>query len=435
MPDFNRWPGDNRAALCITNDADSENLKRLKAVYEGSSNSASPKYYSMGFFARNIPVSNTVFGMNQNTLGEMWTTIMNNGNTIGYHTYAGALDPPGSNQQALLNDLLPYNIRLWIDHAVPNNPEDVCYDGLNPESSSYVGDIINESTIDYIWPGDTAYTNPFDAYDETWRLPHIVYEAKCFTRPIYFFGRTRTEYWDYPHYIEQLSMKYLMTAENLDRLLDNRGLHISYTHFATANSSFYGSYYDALPNGDYEIKDEVDDMLLMLDYYRNNRGLWIDTLESIFDRMLAIEKVRVVSCRKVDDNTYLIGIQNGSDRDIHDLSFKYHDEAYYADLHSRGGIQYHYVADNTGSVTPIPDYFQMRYKNGCLVLKNKYSLKMTPMSIDIYNVRGQKVQSFVTTDNQYVWTQPFDNRASGVYFARINSSNVKTSTIKFIVLK
>jgi len=90
--DINRWPGNNQAALCITNDADGETLPRLKAVYEGSNNPANPKYYTKGFFARNIPVSNTVFGTNQANLGDMWSVIQAHGNTIGYHTFTGNAD-------------------------------------------------------------------------------------------------------------------------------------------------------------------------------------------------------------------------------------------------------------------------------------------------------------------------------------------------------
>jgi hypothetical protein len=91
----------------------------------------------------------------------------------------------------------------------------------------------------------------------------------------------------------------MMSADNLDKLIEDRGLHISYTHFSVHSNSYIGAFFDVNENGDYEIKDEVDDMLLMLDYYRQHRGLWIDTLENIFDRMLAIEKVKLMSCEEV----------------------------------------------------------------------------------------------------------------------------------------
>jgi len=433
--DINRWPGNNLAALCITNDADSESLVRLQAVYEGSNNPANPKYYTKGFFARNIPVSNSVFGFNQASLGDIWSAIQAHGNTIGYHTYAGTADPPGTNQQALLHDLVPYNIRLWIDHLVPQNPEDVCFNGLNPESANYVGDIINQSGIDYIWAGDTPYSNPFNAFDEAWRLPHLEYEATALSRPIWFFGRTRTEVWDYTNYQEQLSMRYLMNPDNLDNLLENRGLHISYTHLSAGNSSTIKAYFEVAENGDYEVRDEVDDMLQMLDYYRSQRGLWIDTLENIFDRMLAVEQVQVVSCQKVDNGVYQITVQNGSDYDLKDLSFKFLGTSYHIPLFAKGDAQTFYLADNPGLTSAETQNYQMSYRGGNLELKNRYELSMPPMKIEIFNLRGQKVQTFNTTSSQDKWVSPFLHRASGLYFARITSQNAAPSVFKFTVLK
>ena len=86
IPDINRWPLGKKAALCISNDADGETLPRLQAVFEGSSNPDSPKYYTKGIFARDIKVSNTIFGVYQGSLGEMWHKIKDHGNRIGYHT-------------------------------------------------------------------------------------------------------------------------------------------------------------------------------------------------------------------------------------------------------------------------------------------------------------------------------------------------------------
>jgi hypothetical protein len=82
----------------------------------------------------------------------MWELIRDHGNRIGWHTYTMLEDPPGSNEQAILHDLAHLNIRSWIDHAVPFNPEDIAYNGLFPDSLQYVGDVINQSNIDYIWP-------------------------------------------------------------------------------------------------------------------------------------------------------------------------------------------------------------------------------------------------------------------------------------------
>lgn len=432
--EINRWPGENRAALCITNDADGESNIYLKTVYEGSNNSANPKYYTKGFIARNIPVSNTVFGSNQTVLGEIWQTLIDHGNTIGYHTFSSVADPLGSNEQALLHDMVPYNVRLWIDHSVPTNPEDICYHGVDPLHESCITDVINASDIDYIWPSDTPYTNPFNAYEENWRLPHLVYEAQ-FNRPIWFFGRTRMEYWDYVNYLESVSMKYLMTPENLDRLLEDRGLHIGYTHLCGHNTQNVRAFWELAGNGDYEIRDEVDDMLQMLDYYRNYRNLWIDTLENIFDRMLAVEKVQITSCHKIKDGVYQISLKNASDYDLKDLSFKYLDSAFTVPLLAHGDTYTFYAVSNPQQNLAVSENYLLRYDAGVLTLKSRYELPMQPMKIEIYNVRGQLVSTYRTNTILQQWVQPFGNFASGVYFARFSPENGECCSQKFIVVK
>jgi hypothetical protein len=387
---INRWPGVNRAALCITNDADGENINSLQAVYEGSNNPENPKFYNQGFFARNIPVSSTIFGDKQATLGEMWHRIKDHGNTIGYHTYSSGADPVGSNQQALLTDLVDYDIRLWIDHAVPSNPEDLGYLGLIPGSDSYMVDVINASGIDYIWPGDTPYTNPFNAYDEAWRLPHLLYEAKGFTRPIYFFGRTRMEFWDYTNFLEPLSFKYMMSADNLDKLIEDRGLHISYTHFSVHSNSYIGAFFDVNENGEYEIKDEVDDMLLMLDYYRQHRGLWIDTLENIFDRMLAIEQVRLMSYKEVSDGIYKVVLKNDSDYDIKNLHFEHLDTGFTIPYFAKGDTFTFHTTYKPETYTFRPENYIISYDAGNLIMKSRYDLSMS---------------SHENRDIQYTWSE------------------------------
>lgn len=84
-----------------------------------------------------------------------------------------------------------------------------------------------------------------------------------------------------------------MNSNNLDNLIAEQGLHIAYTNLCLSPSSNSRSFWELSPTGDYEIRDDVDEMLQMLDFYRRERGLWIAPLEDIFDRMLAIEQVKI----------------------------------------------------------------------------------------------------------------------------------------------
>lgn len=434
--DINRWPNGKRAALSISNDADGETADRLKAVFFGSNNPANPKYMTQGFVANGIKVSNTVFGTNQALLGSVWTDIMNSGNTIGYHTFANTTDPPGTNATALLQDLLPYDIRMWIDHGLASNAEDIGYDGLDPTSPYYVADIINQSGIDYIWSADTPPTNPFNAYDEAWRLPHIVYEAKTLTRPIWFYGRTRAEAWEYTNGSSMLTLKYQMTPDNLDNLLEKNGLHISYTHLCFGQTSVTTAFYITAPNGDLEIRPEVNDMLLMLKYYQEHRGLWIDTVESIFDRMLAIEQVNLRQVAPTGINgLYALTLANDSDTDINEFTFTYRDQ--HLDLASfpaRSTATFHVNLEQNDNTVPGLAPYHVSYKNQTIVLTERDGSMLEPMEVSIYNLRGQRVLTHKSQSSAVFCSIPFSGKAQGLYIMRVKPVQGKAWTLKFNVL-
>jgi len=434
--EINRWLGDKKAALCITSDADDETLERLQAIFEGSNNPTSSKYYNKGFFARNIPITNSIYGIHKNTLGNMWTKIQSYGNRIGYHTYSPLTDPPGTNAQALLNDLSSYNIRSWFDLNFWYNPENIMYNGLYPDSLGYVADIINQSQIEYIWSADTPPTNPFNAYDEPWRLPHIVYEAKTLTRPIYFFGRTREEVWEYLSFFMPVCMKTLMTPDNLDALITEQGLHIAYTNLCLLPAANSVSFWEITPTGDYEIRDDVDEMLQMLDFYRRERGLWIAPLEDIFDRMIAIEQVKITSIEPLDNDFYRVTLHNYSDFDIPQLCINYKERDYMIPLLAAGESYLLYLANYSPDEPIPPAQFNVRYQNGNLTIKDITGLNIDPLRLEIFNIRGQRVFSQHLINNGPEINLPFNKYSSGIYLMRLSPDNgTKPIVLRFSIVK
>ena len=432
--DINRWPNGKKAALSITNDADGETLDRLQAVFEGSSDPNSPKYYQKGFFARNIPISSTIFGVYKPILGQMWHKIKEHGNRIGYHTFSPEADAPGVNEQALLTDLAEYDIRMWIDHALLHNPEDVGHYGLVADSPSYVGDVINASSIYYIWPADTHPNNPFNAFDEAWRLPHRVWEAKAFTRPIWFYGRTRMEVWDYTNGWSMLGMKYLLTEDNLDRLLTERGLHICYTHLCPHSNQVVYGFFEQLPDGTLEVRDEVDDMLLMLDDYRTNKGLWIAPVEDIFDRMLATQEIKITKVGRSNKDGYVtVTLQNLSDYDIDNFAFNYMGMTYSTQRFAAKSQQNFDVHKNIQSQNkPLSNLFLFA-KQGFIRIKKRDSSMLPHLNISIYNLRGQRVLQTKSNPSLLV-NIPFNNLPCGLYLAKIKDSLGNVQTLKFTLL-
>ncbi len=434
--EINRWLGNKPAALCITNDADMEDVPRLMAAYWGSDNPANLKYLTQGFFAHNIPVTSTVFGINQPILDDLWTEIKARGNTIGYHTYSPSADDMALSNQSLLYDLAKYNIRTWIDHALPTNPEDIAYNGANPTLDTYVMDMIDQSSIDYLWTADTPPTNPFNAYDEAWRLPHKLYEIPGINRPMWFYGRTRMEAWEYNSSSSlMVSFKYMMTADNLDKLISDRGLHICYTHFCSSNTVSYNSFWTNDTNGDYIIRDDVEEMLQMLARYRDTRNLWIATSEDIFDRMLDIDELKVISVSPDPESTgSIITLKNCSERLIPQIFIRIQDKSFNITDLAPGESTRLYTAPST----PLPTLSKrlcIKYSDGRLKLKNRDSQKLHPMQVEIFNLRGQQVMTQELTFDADQMNIVFKDYPSGVYLAKIRSNYDLYPATKFVVVK
>ncbi len=435
LVEINRWPGTKQAALTIINDADTESQNSLLAVYMGSNNPTNPKYGTEGFIANNIRVSNTIFGQNYPALKPVWDTIKAAGSTIGYHTYTDLADPPGANATALLSDLVEYNIRTWIDHSVPGNPEDMAYNGLDPTSANFIGDVIEASNIMYVWAGDTPPTNPFNAFDDPGRMPHRVYELSSVQKPLWFFGRTRMEAWEYLTGWDMVAMKYLMTADNLDKLIRDRGLCIGYTHFSFSNNSTRNSFYQIMPSGDWEVRPDVNDMLVMLDHYQTHEGLWIEPIETIFDRLLATEAVKIV---EVEDNILngldRITLQNFSDQDIENLRFSCQGEFYELPL-MMAGSTFSFFKQHTNFDPKHAAHYTLSFKDGILKLKPLGRSLSAPMQVQIYNLRGQRVLNSTIDSYQNDIQIPFSQKGPGVYVARIKEQNYPTIIKKFSVFR
>ncbi len=388
-----------------------------------------------GLIANHIPVSNTVFGIDINTLGSFWNTMLDAGNSIGYHTYSSFADYTDGTAQSLLTEMSDYNVRLWIDHA--HNNENFAEMGTWPDSSYYTIDVINQSGIDYAWMYDVPSTNPFNAFDDAWRLPHKLPYLQNLTRPVWFFGRTRMETWEFLNEAYMLDFKHVMTAENLDKLIQDKGLCIGYTHFCFANLSSRNGFHIEMPIGDYEIRDEFNDVLEMLDDYQNNRGLWIDTVENIFDRMLAIEQVEITAVEEVPVPGFVeITLKNKSDMDLPNLTFyygSYMHEIEHLEANSQVTVLLNKNKPPSAETSVLP--FNVQYKSGNVYIRSKDSQTIPPLQVSFYNIKGQLVGTSGTAVQSSYLAIPFSPRASGVYFSRIKAEGYQDQTTRFSVIK
>lgn len=435
--DIKRWPGDKKAALAISNDPDGESPDRIKAVFWGSSDVNSPIYGNQGFASHGIPVTNGIFGADQSSLGQLLPQLLEAGSSIAYHTYENLEDAPGTNASSLLNNLLPYRVRLWTDHSVPNNPECLSFNGLTPGSANFIGDVIQQSEICYAWAGDQAATNPFNAFDDPWRLPHRLFELNSVTKPLWFFGRTRALTWEYLNSNIAIDMKHIMTSENLDKLLQDEGLHVTYTNFFQSNSWERNAFYIDASNGGFQIRPEVEDMIMMLAWYRDHRKLWLATAEDIFDRLLALEQVYVETVNpNIATDCTRITLSNRSENDLIDLSLRHGDNLLIMPFLTAGGNTE--IMVNPGSMQlPQPTTYEylLRYQYPRLYLSKKDGAVLNLQKLNIYNLKGQKVRGYDSAYPAEVIDLSFDGFASGIYIAEIKEKNLQQKLQRFVVLK
>ncbi|MDY0152307.1 MAG: hypothetical protein RBS43_08560 [Candidatus Cloacimonas sp.] len=435
--DINLWPADKQAALAITNDADRESYDALAAIFWGSNNPQNPKYSNQGLFANNIKISNSVFGCNIPILGGIMDEIVEHGSTIGYHTYQYEADPPGANQIPLLQQLAPYNVRLWIDHINTSNPENLAYNGLEQGSPAYIGDVLLQSHIDYAWISDDASTNAFNAFDDPWRLPHRLYEMEAFGKQLIYFGRTREYTWEYIDGNSIIDMKHSLTSENLDKLIQDKGLHISQAKLSLLNGNGRRAFHLIAENGDYEIRPEVESFLNMLDAYQQNRGLWIDTVEAILDRMLATELVSVESVLPCGaPGCFWLTLINNSEEDIKDFSVMHKNKQIRIPnftAHSREVLLVN--SENTLNASQTGSPYRMQYATNKLYVYRKDGSALAPAKIIIYNLRGQLVHSYESSSPTKLLEIPFAAFASGIYFSKIESSSGESDLLKLTLVK
>lgn len=431
---INRWLGKNKAALCITNDADGEADRKLKALYYGSSMPSSPKYLTTGLIANEIRVTNTVFGASEPLLGYLWQQLREYGNTIGYHSYSNTADSTAATYNSITGPMQQYGLRTWIDHSWVNNPEALCYQGFDPASPYYQLNAINDSQVDYFWLGDNLNVNPFNSFDEPGFLPHRLSFFEGLTRPLWFFGRTKMQTWENKGYSYLVDMKHNLIPENLDALLNAQGLCVVYTHFGFDESPTIGAFFE-YSTGACEIKDEVNERFEMLNHYQKHRGLWIDTLEAIFDRMLAIEELRISGVSKsTRGELQSVTLNNGSSNDLPQLYMIYQDqEIELPNLVAFG--QEDILVSGASSDTPAYPYLVLYYQDKSLHLKRKDNVKLSPLKIDIYNLRGQKVKTFSSKQPNQNVIIPLESCASGVYFVRLEDELGMQAVRKFCILK
>jgi len=416
---IHRYPFGKKAALCISSDADEENENRLKSVFWGTSNESSPCFGKKGLLYNNIKLCNTVFGANfqeMQNLETVWDSIFSAGNTIGYHTYYPWADDMGLLEFSLSHELVDYNIQMWIDHSLWNNPECLAREGWIQTSQYYVLDILNNNKFKYAWLCLNR-ENSFNSFDDFRQLPHRVY-AMTDDFELFFFERIMGMVWqrtDHPEW----SFDYIVNEENLNDLLENEGLCHIYTHLCQTSSDVRIAFYNENADSCW-IKPEVEERFQLLNEYQQNRGLWIAPPEIIYDRLLTIDSVMVVdfsnSTTGVD-----VSLMNYSSSDISNFCFEIDDRIYHYNLfESKQVINIEYLDEEEVKEEIVSRSFQEGSKIRFFTSKTNYLINM----VRLYNIKGEliKTSEYNHVGFRFLYLDAVGLN-SGLYFAHIDLIN------------
>lgn len=417
---IDRYPDGKKAALCISSDADEENYRRLQAVYWGTSNENSSNFGTRGLMANNIRVCNTVFGSNfqeMQNLGSVWEALFMQSNSIGYHTYYPWADDMGLLEFSLTEELQDFQIRTWIDHSLWTNPEDLAREGWMKDSEYYIMDILRDNDFKYAWVCLNR-ENSFNSFEDFRQLPHSL-PAMTGDYELFIFERIMGLTWqrtDHPEW----GFDYIVNEFNLDNLLESNGLCHIYTHLCQTSNFERNAFYNENADSCW-IKPDVENKFKLLNFYQENKGLWIETPEMIYDRLMAIDSVRIVDIYETEDKIHL-DLSNESHSDIPDLGFTLGNQHITVDIFPAGEIRhftvYNYIEENSVS-------FCRSIQNGGNLRFFAKEDKCFINQVKLYNIRGEFIaESDYTACGTDIVEIAVPDFHSGVYISRISLSHI-----------
>jgi len=301
-----RQPSGYLATLIFTEHPDGEMYKKSRAMAYGYSDIFNPKYGTKGFLGNNLTWTKGVFVydftnnptdalMEKPEYKALIDQMFLDGVEIVPHTMTWTRD----NRTVVSNglDILDqYNTCNWIDHGVPSaidNFEDITIQGWNPQSEYYILDMLHEHGYKYAWgaidyypvierfnmlePNKTSVINPF-MYYISW-----VDDNLTDTYKIFLWNTVWTELRPDKYY----------TKANVDRLINEKGIHIGHAYFDMADCE--GHTYDKLLFKDeYKINDIFENELEYIAQKKSEGSLWVPTVTQFGDYLTSISNVRII---------------------------------------------------------------------------------------------------------------------------------------------
>ncbi len=293
-----RQPYGYDALLTLSNHPDAETLARIKAVAYGSENESDPDYGTKGIAGRGIGWTKAVFVSGthpclcdadfKSLIDRMYQDgVVIVGHSITPYTDSRAVVAAG------LATLSQYNSRGWIDHSASggtSNWEDLASQGAIKGSAYYILDLLDQYNYQYAWsyidlstdnyalnmlkPSAASDIRPFLFYNN--RVDDNVYDNK----KIYLWSTINTN----------KTPDYFYTNDRVDKLISERGVHISHEYFGHSTCQNHAWYNN---HGTIEIYPTFD---CQLEYIAGKRAaglLWSPPRADLGDYLVPLKDVLV----------------------------------------------------------------------------------------------------------------------------------------------
>ncbi len=299
-----RQPYGYDATLSFTNHPDFETLAPLKAVAYGTENESDPNYGRKGIVGRGLGWTKGIFisgqvlpymSLNNANFKTLTDQMYRDGveivgHTITYFTDSRLVVAAG------LATLSQYNAKNWIDHYANDglyNWEDIASQGAFKGGPYYILDLLDQYNYQYAW----SY---IDLSTDNHALNMLKPETTGDIRPILFYNnRIDNDPCDSKKiylWSSVITLKIpddFYTTDKVDRLINERGVHIGHEYLGYATCKNHAWYTDSNDNNTTKIWPAFDSELAYIAQKRADGLLWSPTIANMGDYLVPLKDVTI----------------------------------------------------------------------------------------------------------------------------------------------
>lgn len=296
-----RFPEGRRAAFAITDHADQSSARTLSALMHGRSDT---QMANMGLLAHHVPITKSLFahGADRPQLEDprviaLADELHAGGSEIVPHSATPHRDERPVTQAAM-ETFARWHARTWIDHQPETNCEAFGDQGFRTNGPFAIADLLASHGYDYVWAEVDLEPGPLNLL----RPEHLSQRAPT----VWPIGRLDfggpASLWMFRSqwaFIDARQFYKMYSPEALDRLENERGLHVAHTYLETYHPPHtkFGLKNLLVPADDHDkpggdgpvtLAPEFERLLAALDARQERGTLWIAPLAPLADRLRAV---------------------------------------------------------------------------------------------------------------------------------------------------